>query len=171
MGGSERNAGVNGFCLAPDLGLDFERLANPTRDMKVQRCGGGGDVFGPLRLELLFQLGIAGFPDLVTRLGGVRRHGTSSEEESVALHAKQKSPRLFFSIGSPVDDHPVARAQGNERVFQFHPVGACAGDPAGEGSSLFSKPGVNQLLVVDSVEPAGEESPAKGHFEPVFIFH
>src|SRR6185369_17463187 len=47
-------------------------------------------------------------------------------------------------------------------------VAAEAGDFAEVDAAFFSKPGVDQFLVVDAAEPAGIEAAREGHLQGVF---
>ena len=76
----------------------------------------------------------------------------------------------LFAVGvaAAIDDDAVAGSDGRER-FDFDVAAADGADGAEERAALFAVAGVDELLVVDAVHPAGVEASGEGHFEFVFV--
>ena len=90
--------------------------------------------------------------------------------DAVTLDTKEKSAGLVVGIRAPIDDDSVARMKWGEHFFELDPVGSSPCDFPRKRAPLFSKAGVNKLLMVDAMEPTREKASAECHFQSVFIF-
>jgi hypothetical protein len=86
------------------------------------------------------------------------------------LDAKEKSARFVVGIGTTIDDDTVAWMKRGEHFFKLDPVGSSPCYFSRERATLFSKASMNELLMIDAMEPAGKKSSAECHFQSVFIF-
>ena len=93
-----------------------------------------------------------------------------TEADAVALDAKEKSAGFIVGIGTTIDDNSVARMKWCEHFLKLDPVGSSPRYFSCERAPLFSKAGVNELLMVVAMKPTREKAAAEGHLESVFIF-
>ena len=76
-----------------------------------------------------------------------------TEADSVSLDAIEKTTGFVLGIGAPIDDDTVAWMKRGEHFFELYPVGSSPCYFSCEGAPLFSKAGVNELLMVDAMKP------------------
>jgi hypothetical protein len=93
-----------------------------------------------------------------------------TEADSVSLDAKEKSAGLVVGIRATIDDDSVAWMKWGEHFLELDPVGSSPCYFSRKGTTLFSKTGVNELLMVDAMKPTREKAATESHFQPVFIF-
>ena len=93
-----------------------------------------------------------------------------AKKKPIPLHAKEEAARLFFRVGSTVDDDSVAWMKWGEHFLDFDPVGARTRNPTREGATFFSEASVNELLVIDAMKPTREKASAKGHLQTISVF-
>ncbi len=77
-----------------------------------------------------------------------------TKADPVALNAKKKSARLVVGIRTAIDDDSVARMEWGENFIQLEPVRPSAGDLACKRAAFLSEAGVDELLMIDPVEPS-----------------
>ena len=128
----------------------FFRLAGY---LEMERSGLGWGFLRPFGPQLLFQRRIFGFPNSVAGAGGMGGEGAMAKKKSITLYAKEEAARLFFRVGASVDDDSVTRMKWGEHFLEFDPVGSSPGYFSRKRTPLFSKASVNELLMVDAVEP------------------
>ena len=76
-----------------------------------------------------------------------------TEADSVSLDAKEKSARFVVGIGTTIDDDTVAWMKWGEHFLELDPVRSSPCDFSRKRAPLFSKAGVNELLMVDAIKP------------------
>ena len=77
-----------------------------------------------------------------------------TKADAVTLDAEEKSARLVVGIRAAIDDDAVARMKGGENFIQFEPIRPRAGSFARKRSAFLSEAGVDELLMIDPVEPS-----------------
>ena len=77
-----------------------------------------------------------------------------TKADPVALDAKEKSAGFVVGIRAAIDDDTVARMKWGENFIQLEPVRTSAGDLARKRTTFFSEASVNELLMIDPVEPS-----------------
>ena len=77
-----------------------------------------------------------------------------TKADAVTLDAKEKSAGLVVGIRAPIDDDAVARMERGENFIQLEPVRPSAGDLARKRTTFLSEAGVDELLMIDPVEPS-----------------
>ena len=77
-----------------------------------------------------------------------------TKADAVTLDAKEKSAGLVVGIRAPIDDDAVARMERGENFIQLEPVRPSAGDLARKRTAFLSEAGVDELLMIDPVEPS-----------------
>jgi hypothetical protein len=70
------------------------------------------------------------------------------------LDAEEKTARFVVGIRAPIDDDAVSRMKWGENFIQLEPVRTSAGDFARKRAAFFSEAGVDELLMIDPVEPS-----------------
>ena len=76
-----------------------------------------------------------------------------TEADSVSMNTEKESAGFVLGIGTTIDDDSVARMKWGEHFLELDPVGSSPGDFPRKGTPLFSEASVNELLMVDAVEP------------------
>jgi hypothetical protein len=82
------------------------------------------------------------------------REGSVTKADTIPLNAKEKSARLVVGIRAPIDDDTVARMERGENFIQLEPVRTSAGYFARKRTTFFSEASVDELLMIDPVEPS-----------------
>ena len=77
-----------------------------------------------------------------------------TEADPITFDAKEKSARLVVGIRAAIDDDTVARMKWGENFIQLEPIRPSAGDLARKGAAFLSEAGVDELLMIDPVEPS-----------------
>ena len=77
-----------------------------------------------------------------------------TKADAVTLDAKEKSAGLVVGIRAAIDDDTVARMKRGEDFIQLKPVRPSAGDLARKRTTFLSEAGVDELLMIDPVEPS-----------------
>ena len=77
-----------------------------------------------------------------------------TKADAVTLDAKEKSAGFVVGIRATIDDDSVARMKRGENFIQLEPVGSSAGDLARKRTTFLSEAGVDELLMIDPVEPS-----------------
>ena len=77
-----------------------------------------------------------------------------TKADAFTLDAKEKSARLVVGIRAPIDDDAVARMKWGENFIQLEPIRPSAGDLARKRATFFSEAGVDELLMIDPMEPS-----------------
>ena len=77
-----------------------------------------------------------------------------TKADAVTLDAKEKSAWFVVGIRAPIDDDSVARMKWCEDFIQLEPIRPSAGDLARKRAAFFSEAGVDELLMIDPVEPS-----------------
>ena len=77
-----------------------------------------------------------------------------AKADAVTLDAKEKSAGLVVGIRAAIDDDTVARMKRGENFIQLEPVRPSAGDLARKRTAFLSEAGVDELLMIDPVEPS-----------------
>jgi hypothetical protein len=80
--------------------------------------------------------------------------GSVTKADPVALDAKEKSAGFVVGIRAPIDDDAVSWMEWGENFIQLEPVRASAGDFARKRPTFLSEAGVDELLMIDPVEPS-----------------
>ena len=93
-----------------------------------------------------------------------------TEADAVTLNAIEKTTGFVVGIGTTIDDDSVAWMKWGEHFLELDPVSSSPCYFPSERATLFSKTGVNELLMVDAMEPAGKKATAKGHLQAVLFF-
>jgi hypothetical protein len=77
-----------------------------------------------------------------------------TKADAIPLDAKEKSSWFVVGIRAPIDDDAVARMKWGEDFIQFEPIRPSAGDLARKRAAFLSEAGVDELLMIDPVEPS-----------------
>ncbi len=77
-----------------------------------------------------------------------------TKADAVTLDAKEKTARLVVGIRAPIDDDAVSWMEWGENFIQLEPVRPSAGDLARKRTAFLSEAGVDELLMIDPVEPS-----------------
>ena len=91
------------------------------------------------------------------------------EKNPAAADLEDPSALLLVGIPAGVENHAVAWLQVDGRRVEFDVVAGGPGNHPHKGPALFSKPGTDQFLVVDPVQPPAEKAARESHFEPVLV--
>jgi hypothetical protein len=86
------------------------------------------------------------------------------------MNTEKESTGFVLGIGTSIDDDSVAWMKWGEHFLKLDPVGSSPCYFARERATFFSKTSVDELLMIDAMEPAGEKAPTESHLKPVFIF-
>jgi hypothetical protein len=89
--------------------------------------------------------------------------GSVTKADAVTLDAKKKSAGLVVGIRAPIDDDTVARMKWGENFIQLEPVRTSAGDLARKRPTFLSEASVDELLMIDPVEPSRKKAATEGH--------
>ena len=76
-----------------------------------------------------------------------------TEADSVSMNTEKESAGFVLGIGTTIDDDTVAWMKWGEHFFELDPVGSSPCDFSRKRAPLFSKAGVNELLMVDAMKP------------------
>lgn len=131
--------------------------------------GADGNVAGERLPEFFLELGIVGFPESVADMDPGEVEVTVLEAKTFALDLINATALFGVGVAAGVEDDAVAGLEGNERR-NLDEVGTNVGDGAEVGSPFFSEPGVDEILMVDAVQPAGKKSARECHLELIPIF-
>ena len=77
-----------------------------------------------------------------------------AKADPVTLDAKEKTAWFVVGIRAPIDNDAVARMERGEDFIQLKPIRPSAGDLACKRSAFFSEAGVDELLMINPVEPS-----------------
>jgi hypothetical protein len=99
----------------------------------------------------------------------VRRKRSVTEADSVSLDAKEKSARFVVGIRTTIDDDSVTWMKRGEHFLELDPVWSSPCNFSRKGAPLFSKAGVNELLMVYAMKPTREKATTEGHLQSVFL--
>ena len=91
------------------------------------------------------------------------------EGEAATLDGEDEAALFAVRVAARIEDHAVAGLEAGTEAVEFHPVASGGGDLTGEGSAFFGEASVDEALVIDAVEPAGEEAAAEGHGQVVAV--
>jgi hypothetical protein len=80
--------------------------------------------------------------------------GSVTKADAIPLDAKEKATGFVVGIRAAIDDDAVARMKWSENFIQFEPIRPSAGDLARERTTFLSEAGVDELLMIDPVEPS-----------------
>ena len=76
-----------------------------------------------------------------------------TKADPVTLNAEEKSAGFVVGIRAAIDDDSVARMERGEDFIQLEPIRPSAGDLTRKRATFFSEASVDELLMVDPVEP------------------
>ena len=77
-----------------------------------------------------------------------------AKADAVTLDAEEKTAGFVVGIRAPIDDDSVARMKWGENLIQLEPVRTSAGDLARKRTAFLSEAGVDELLMIDPMEPS-----------------
>ena len=77
-----------------------------------------------------------------------------TKADAVTLDAEEKSARLVVGIRAAIDDDTVARMKRGEDFIQLEPIRPSAGDLTRKRAAFLSEAGVDELLMIDPMEPS-----------------
>jgi len=86
-----------------------------------------------------------------------------TKADPVTLDAKEESAGLVVGIRTAIDDDAISWMEWGENFIQLEPVRPSASDFPCERTTFFSEAGVDELLMIDPVEPSRKKAATEGH--------
>ena len=77
-----------------------------------------------------------------------------AKADAVTLDAKEKTARFVVGVRTAIDDDAVSWMEWGENFIQLEPVRPSAGDLARKRTAFLSEAGVDELLMIDPMEPS-----------------